>query len=126
SSAPPAPTVAETPLGVVTTEQSPQHEATRPSGAALLFDILHGPGVERLDTASPSAMPVTAPSITPAVREVEPAWPAAAAPAPRVEITIGSIDIIVAPSGRVPAPPSPAVAQLPSVQSLNEYLQSRQ
>jgi len=53
--------------------------------------------------------------------------PTAAAPAaPRVDITIGSIDIVVAPTAAAPAPRVAAAAPASSVQSLDAYLQSRQ
>jgi hypothetical protein len=125
-SAPVAPQSGEAPVAAVTSEQRPQHEAASASGAALLFDILRGPRIERLDTTSLPAVMATAPSVMPAVREIEPPSPAGTAAAPRVDITIGSIDIIVAPAVGAPAPRPPAVAQPPSVQSLDQYLQSRQ
>lgn len=109
-----------------TTALSQQQPTTPPAPATdARFEALRGPTLTRLDALAPPRVAVLANVTPPALRDSTPAWTSATLP--RVDITIGSIDIVVAPATAAPpARPAAAPVQTPSVQSLDAYLQSRQ
>ena len=93
------------------------------SAAAGVLEALRSRHIERLDAPQHTPEAGSAPAVMSPPHSAR-----SAAAAPHVDITIGSIDIVVAPAfAPAPAPRSSAAAQTPAaVQSLNDYLQSRQ